>query len=70
LLPAEEELPLSSSSTSGVPTQEHGNESKAQEAEAKLKIQEETRSGRFQLAFSPIFVYENNKNPYQATTGP
>jgi hypothetical protein len=32
LLLAEEELPLSSSITSGVPAQEHGNESKAQEA--------------------------------------
>ncbi len=32
LLLVKEELPISSSITSGVPTQEHGNESKAQEA--------------------------------------
>lgn len=35
------------------------------EAEAKLKIQEEIRSGRLQLVWSYILDYENNKNPYQ-----
>jgi predicted nucleic acid-binding protein len=35
------------------------------EAEAKLKIQEEVRSGKLQLVWSYILDYENNKNPYQ-----
>ncbi|GAB6888954.1 PIN domain-containing protein [Desulfothermus okinawensis JCM 13304] len=35
------------------------------ETEAKLKIQEEIRSGRFQLVWSYILDYENNKNPYK-----
>ena len=35
------------------------------EAEAKLKIQEEIRSGYLQLAWSYILDYENEKNPYQ-----
>ena len=35
------------------------------ESEAKLKIQEEILSGRFQLVWSYILDYENNKNPYQ-----
>jgi predicted nucleic acid-binding protein len=35
------------------------------EAEAKLKIQEEIRSGAFQLVWSYILDYENDKNPYQ-----
>ena len=34
------------------------------EAEAKLKIQEEIRSGTFQLIWSYILDYENNKNPF------
>ncbi|CAG0943037.1 hypothetical protein BROC_02104 [Candidatus Brocadiaceae bacterium] len=34
------------------------------EAEAKLKIQEEVRSGKFQLIWSYLLDYENNKNPY------
>ena len=34
------------------------------EAEAKLKIQEEIRSGKFQLIWSYILDYENNKNPF------
>jgi predicted nucleic acid-binding protein len=35
------------------------------EAEAKLKIQEEIRSGNIQLVWSYILDYENNKNPFQ-----
>lgn len=35
------------------------------EAEAKLKIQEEIRSGHVQLAWSYILDYENGKNPYE-----
>ena len=35
------------------------------ETEAKLKIQEEIRSGTFQLVWSYILDYENNKNPFQ-----
>lgn len=35
------------------------------ETEAKLKIQEEIRSGRFELIWSYILDYENNKNPFQ-----
>jgi predicted nucleic acid-binding protein len=35
------------------------------EAEAKLKIQEEIRSGNIQLAWSYILDYENSKNPFQ-----
>lgn len=34
------------------------------ETEAKLKIQEEVRSGTFQLIWSYILDYENNRNPY------
>ena len=34
------------------------------EAEAKLKIQEEIRAGTFQLIWSYILDYENNKNPF------
>ena len=34
------------------------------EAEAKLRIQEEIRSGTFQLVWSYILDYENSKNPY------
>ena len=34
------------------------------EAEAKLRIQEEVRLGNFQLVWSYILDYENNKNPY------
>ena len=34
------------------------------EAEAKLKIQEEIRTGTFQLIWSYILDYENNKNPF------
>lgn len=35
------------------------------EAEAKLRIQEEVRSGKVELAWSYILDYENSKNPYQ-----
>ena len=35
------------------------------EAEAKLKIQEEIRAGKFQLVWSYILDYENNKNPFE-----
>ena len=35
------------------------------ETEAKLKIQDEIRSGTFQLIWSYILDYENNRNPYQ-----
>jgi hypothetical protein len=35
------------------------------ESEAKLKIQEEVRSGKVELVWSYILDYENNKNPYQ-----
>jgi len=35
------------------------------ETEAKLKIQEEIRSGTFQLIWSYILDYENNRNPFQ-----
>ena len=35
------------------------------ETEAKLKIQEEIRSGRFELVWSYILDYENNRNPYR-----
>lgn len=35
------------------------------ESEAKLKIQEEIRSGKLQLVWSYILDYENHKNPYQ-----
>lgn len=34
------------------------------ETEAKLKIQEEVRSGKIQLIWSYILDYENNRNPY------
>ena len=35
------------------------------ETEAKLKIQEEIILGKFQLIWSYILDYENNRNPYQ-----
>lgn len=35
------------------------------EAEAKLKIQEYIRSGLYELVWSYILDYENNKNPFQ-----
>ena len=35
------------------------------ETEAKLKIQEEIISGTFQLIWSYILDYKNNRNPYQ-----
>lgn len=35
------------------------------ESEAKLKIQEEIRAGKFRLVWSYILDYENNRNPYQ-----
>lgn len=35
------------------------------EAEAKLKIQEEVRSGNIQLVWSYILDYENSKNPFR-----
>ena len=35
------------------------------ETEAKLKIQEEIRAGRFHLIWSYILDYENHRNPYQ-----
>lgn len=35
------------------------------ESEAKLKIQEEIRTGKFQIVWSYILDYENSKNPYQ-----
>ena len=34
------------------------------ETEAKLRIQEEVRSGKIQLIWSYILDYENNRNPY------
>lgn len=34
------------------------------ETEAKLKIQEEIRSGKFHLVWSYILDYENHKNPF------
>lgn len=34
------------------------------ETEAKLNVQENIRSGKFQLVWSYILDYENNKNPY------
>jgi len=34
------------------------------ESEAKLRIQEEIRAGRFKLVWSYILDYENHKNPY------
>lgn len=34
------------------------------ETEAKLKIQEEVRSGKIQLTWSYILDFENNGNPY------
>jgi hypothetical protein len=34
------------------------------ETEAKLKIQEEVRSGNIQLVWSYILDYENNRNPF------
>ena len=40
------------------------------EAEAKLRIQEEIRSRKFQLVWSYILDYENAKNPYQERTVP
>ncbi len=35
------------------------------EAEAKLKIQEEIRSGTYNLVWSYILDYENRKNPFR-----
>ncbi len=35
------------------------------ETEAKLKIQEEVRSGNLKLSWSYILDYENSKNPYK-----
>ena len=35
------------------------------ETEAKLKIQEEIRAGRFHLVWSYILDYENYRNPYE-----
>ncbi len=35
------------------------------DAEAKLKIQENIRSGRYELVWSYILDYENEKNPFQ-----
>ena len=34
------------------------------EAEAKMRVQEEIRSGSFELAWSYILDYENSKNPF------
>lgn len=34
------------------------------ETEAKLRIQEEIRSGKIQLIWSYLLDYENNRNPY------
>ena len=34
------------------------------ESEAKLKIQEDIRAGKFQMAWSYILDYENSKNPF------
>jgi hypothetical protein len=34
------------------------------ESEAKLKVQEEILAGKFQLVWSYILDYENNKNPF------
>ena len=34
------------------------------EAEAKLRVQEEIRSGTFELVWSYIMDYENSKNPF------
>jgi len=35
------------------------------EAEAKLRVQEEIRSGTFELVWSYILDYENGKNPFR-----
>ena len=35
------------------------------ESEAKLKIQEHIRSGRFSLVWSYLLDYENSKNPFR-----
>ncbi|MBI4651050.1 PIN domain protein [Candidatus Desantisbacteria bacterium] len=35
------------------------------ETEAKLRIQEEIRAGKFDLVWSYILDYENSKNPYE-----
>ena len=35
------------------------------EAEAKLRIQEEIRSGNYQLIWSYILDYENDRNPFR-----
>lgn len=35
------------------------------ESEAKLKIQEEIRAGKFPLVWSYILDYENSRNPFQ-----
>lgn len=38
------------------------------EAEAKLKVQEDIRSGAYQLIWSYMLDYENRKNPFQERT--
>jgi len=35
------------------------------ESEAKLKIQENIRAGKFELIWSYLLDYENNKNPFR-----
>ena len=35
------------------------------EAEAKLRVQEEIRSGSFELAWSYVLDYENGRNPFR-----
>ena len=35
------------------------------EAEAKMKIQEETRNGAFELIWSYVLDYENSRNPFK-----
>jgi predicted nucleic acid-binding protein len=35
------------------------------EAEAKLRIQEETRNGTYELVWSYILDYENSRNPFK-----
>ena len=35
------------------------------ESEAKLKIQEDIRAGSYELVWSYILDYENNKNPFE-----
>jgi len=40
------------------------------EAEAKLKIQDDIRSGIYKLIWSYMLDYENTKNPFQERTEP